>query len=192
VQQAFHLGGYSGEFEDKDLRWMTPWSLLVGDNPKIKVCPATNNFQGMRWSEVKQDVLRGVWHKMTTRERIMAIFEPYRETLSKYPLYITLDKDVMMRNENLQNWNSGLLTRDEVLLCIDVLLELSGGRLLAMDVTGDFTKVEVAGVYRNYLHKTQHEDSENNIDQDQATFVNQRTNIALLKAIAGMLGTSLQ
>lgn len=187
MRQAFHLGGYSGEFEDKELRWMTPWKLLTGDDAKIKVCPATGEFKGMRWGEAKQSALRPVWHKMTTKDRLVAIFEPYRETLAKYPLYITLDKDVMMRSENLQNWNSGLLTRDEVLLCIEVLLELSGGRLLALDITGDFTKVEVAGVYRHYLHRTQHDDAENNIDQDQANFVNQRTNLALLRAIGQML-----
>lgn len=36
IMQAFHMGGYSGEFEDPDLRYFTPWKLLVGENPKIK------------------------------------------------------------------------------------------------------------------------------------------------------------
>lgn len=36
LMQAFHCGGYSGEFEDPSLRYFTPWKLLVGENPKIK------------------------------------------------------------------------------------------------------------------------------------------------------------
>lgn len=37
-----------------------------------------------------------------------------REQLQKYPLYITLDKDCIIAEENPQNWNCGLLTRNEV------------------------------------------------------------------------------
>jgi hypothetical protein len=106
-------------------------------------------------------------------------------------LYITLDKDVLLRTENLQNWNSGVLTREEVIWTIEVLLEYSNNKLLALDITGDFSKVEVAGVYRAYLHKAQHCDSENSIDQDQATWLNQRCNLALLKALAQQLNMDL-
>jgi hypothetical protein len=28
VQQAFHFGGYSGEFEDPWLQWETPWKHM--------------------------------------------------------------------------------------------------------------------------------------------------------------------
>lgn len=36
MMQAFHVGGYSGEFEDPSLKYFTPWKLLVGERPKIK------------------------------------------------------------------------------------------------------------------------------------------------------------
>jgi hypothetical protein len=131
--------------------------------------------------------MRPQWHKLASKERIRELLKPYAEVLAKYPLYITLDKDVLLRTENLQNWNSGVLTREEVIWTIEVLLEYSNNRLLAMDITGDFSKVDVAGVYRAYLHRTQHADSENTIDQDQATWLNQRCNLALLKAISQQL-----
>lgn len=43
------------------------------------------------------------------------LLEPHREVLEMYPLYVTLDKDVMYRTDNLQNWNSGKMSRNEVL-----------------------------------------------------------------------------
>lgn len=101
----------------------------------------------------------------------------------KYPLYITLDKDVMRREFTLQNWNSGELSLDETLLIIETLIELSGGRLMAMDITGDFTPVKTHGMYRAFLHWQQHEDSENNIPQEQATALNQRTNLKILRSV---------
>lgn len=122
-----------------------------------------------------------------TRERLLQLFEPYAETLKKYPLYITLDKDVMRREFTLQNWNSGELSLDETLLIIEVMIELSGGRLMAMDIMGDFTKVETAGLYRAYLHSSQHCDSENSIPQEEATALNQRTNLRILRSVKAAL-----
>jgi len=90
----------------------------------------------------------------------------------------------MLRTENLQNWNSGILTRDEVIIIIEELIKMSGGRLLAMDITGDFSTVETEGFYRAYLHRTQHEEENNNINPEQAAFINEKTNRAVLKAVA--------
>lgn len=38
MQQVWHVGGRSGEFEDDSysMKLSTPWKLLVGENPKIK------------------------------------------------------------------------------------------------------------------------------------------------------------
>jgi len=111
------------------------------------------------------------------------LLEPYKEQLRKYPLYITLDKDCMYRIHNYQNWNSGFLGRMEVIRIIKVLIELSGGRLLAIDVTGDFTKVSVHGFFRNYLHTTQHDDEQNNQSPEIALEKNQETNLEILKML---------
>lgn len=89
----------------------------------------------------------------------------------------------MRRVFTLQNWNSGELNLTELIMIIETFIELSDGNLMAMDIMGDFTYVETAGVYRSYLHKTQHCDSENFISQEQATDLNQTTNITILNAI---------
>lgn len=186
VQQVWHCGGRSGEFEDPSIQMKlsTPWKLLTGQNPKIKVFPTCDKFVGNRWDEVPQQRLRFPrWDRPVTRERLLDLFGPYKEVLQQYPLYITLDKDVMRREFTLQNWNSGELSLDETLLIIETLIELSGGRLMAMDITGDFTRVETHGVYRAFLHWQQHEDSENNIPQEVANALNQRTNLKILRSV---------
>jgi len=96
----------------------------------------------------------------------------------------------MTRTHNLQNWNSGVLTRTEVLLIIEVLIELSNGRLIAMDVTGDFSKVKTQGIFRSYLHETQHEEVNNSIRQDKATVLNEETNHEILLAVTRALEKS--
>jgi hypothetical protein len=137
----------------------------------------------MKWQKVPQKEMRYKWYLPINKDRVRRLLEPYAETLAQYPLYITLDKDVMTRKYSLQNWNSGILFREEILVAIEVLVEMAKGRLLAIDITGDFTSVVTQGWYRGYLHRTQHSDEENNIKQEEANVVNQETNKCILKAL---------
>jgi hypothetical protein len=156
-------------------------------NQNGSVFPAYEKFEGMKWNEVPQIPLRPNWHRALSKDRVKKLLSPYAEVLAKYPLYITLDKDVMTRDYCLQNWNSGVLIRTEVFTVIEVLIEMSGGRLLAMDITGDFSKVKTQGVYRSYLHSHQHSDTENDIDPETASRLNQETNKLLLKHLHSVI-----
>jgi arginase family enzyme len=181
VKLAIHMGGNSGEFEDTWLRFNTPWKHMT--NGKLIIFPADRKFTGMKWHKVPQKEMRYKWHILINKERVRRLLEPYADTLAKYPLYITIDKDVMTRQHCLQNWNSGVLFRQEIIVALEVLAEMSKGRILAIDITGDFTKVATQGWYRGYLHRTQHSDSENNIKQEEANAINQETNKCILKAL---------
>lgn len=76
---------------------------------------------------------------------------------------------------------------------------MSGGKLLALDVTGilaltnktniqgDFTKVNLSGIYRHYLHGCQHSDDQNKQKQELATPKNERTNLDLLRAVENII-----
>ena len=96
-----------------------------------------------------------------------------------------------------------------MLAVIRVLMEFSNNRLLALDVTGDFSPVDVAGLYRHvllhpavlplrrliilpcidrhHLHKTQHSDEQNFIDPSKALPSNQASNLAILQTITECL-----
>jgi len=73
------------------------------------------------------------------------------------------------------------------MIIIKVLISLSGGRLLGMDVTGEFTKVNVKGLYRKYLHSTQHDDTQNDQDLSKAVITNETTNLMLMDTIYSAL-----
>jgi len=178
-QMGFHFGGCSGEFGDN---WsFHPWKELLSG--KIAVFPTSKKFDGLKWEQVKyhQQIRDG--YNEITEERIRELLEPFREQLASYPLYITLDKDCMYRHHNYQNWNSGLLGRMEVIRIIKVLLEFSGGKLLALDITGEFTEVRVNGIWRHYLHKTQHDDELNVQNSEIALETNQETNLQIMEML---------
>jgi len=175
-QMGSHFGGCSGEFLDG---WaFQPWKELK--TGKIAVFPTLTNYTGLQWEQVKYQRPIRDGYTVITEERIRHLLEPFREQLSQYPLYITLDKDCMYKHHNNQNWNSGFLGRSEVILIIKVLLEFSGGKLLALDITGEFTEVRVNGVWRHHLHKNQHEDELNDQPLDQALETNQTTNLEIM------------
>lgn len=144
VQYGFHFGGDSGEFEDT--QGFHPWKELIDGrlayNEVDSVCglsfssvfPTTTKWKGLKWDQAKHvETLRNEGMNIT-RKRVRELLEPHRYALftiwllifsarlEQYPLYITLDKDCMQRKDNLQNWNSGSLSRDEVRFVCTVLV----------------------------------------------------------------------
>eukprot|EP01125_Pyxidicula_operculata_P004964 TRINITY_DN1832_c0_g1_i7.p1 TRINITY_DN1832_c0_g1~~TRINITY_DN1832_c0_g1_i7.p1 ORF type:complete len:170 (+),score=24.62 TRINITY_DN1832_c0_g1_i7:669-1178(+) len=161
--------------------------VMSYSNSLFRFFPTYEKCKGNQWDEVNHETLRKSWKHPIEESRIKQILEPYAEQFKQYPLYITLDKDCMIKPDNHQNWNSGNLTRKETLLIVKVLLEMCGGNLLAMDVTGEFTPVELVGTYRHHLHKQQHEEKCNNQDPDLASQTNQETNMELLQLLVDTL-----
>ncbi len=72
-------------------------------------------------------------------------------------------------------------------MVVKVLIEYSQGRLIALDVTGDFTPVTVHGFYRHYLHRSQHSDEQNKIDPEKALPNNQKSNLEILDLLEANL-----
>jgi len=181
VHQAFHFGGGSGEFEDDLLLPLVPWHHILSG--KLRVFPASNDLTKGKWSKVETPLLRERHYEPLRRERALQLLSPFRDQLRARPLYITLDKDCLSQGYCLQNWNSGILTGPEVYVLIEVLVELSEGRLLAIDITGDWSEVNVKGWFRNILHSQQHDEAQNKLPGDLTTRINTRTNLQLLETI---------
>ncbi|KAL6067245.1 Arginase [Balamuthia mandrillaris] len=187
VQQAFHIGGASGEFEDDFCMRTTPWNDLLSG--KIKMFPATEKFAGSKWDKVDHAPVLEDIRVGCSKDRMKELLAPYAQVLRQYPLYITLDKDCMLRSHTLQNWNSGRFFRREVMAVLEAFIELSEGRVVAIDVTGDFSPVDMKRhPWRSYLHCSQHNDTENRIKVEDATVLNQDTNLYLVKALRAALG----
>eukprot|EP01119_Soliformovum_irregulare_P011439 TRINITY_DN2860_c0_g1_i1.p1 TRINITY_DN2860_c0_g1~~TRINITY_DN2860_c0_g1_i1.p1 ORF type:complete len:383 (+),score=84.26 TRINITY_DN2860_c0_g1_i1:3-1151(+) len=184
VGTIFHMGGRSGEFNETG--FVTPWAELISG--KIKVFPAYSKWTQGRWSKVPQTPLAffsNMPGKMITKERIRSYLEPYRRQLQELPLVITLDKDVMRRDDAVQNWNSGFLSKEEIGVILEVLAEFAV--ITVVDILGEWSPVKTRGLFRKWLNHHQHEQEYNNEDPKRATEINQKTNLYLLQTLAGAI-----
>jgi hypothetical protein len=175
VRRIFHLGG-NVDF-DNGFRWLAPWPMLRSG--KITVLPGTRSFTRGRWANVPNEPLRPAPHSPLSLVRLAWLLRPYRVDLRRYPLYISLDKDVLREQDATVNWDSGTLTLAEVGGIVSAFLDACGGELAGADIVGDWSPVRTRGLLRWGLHVTEH--PRLNVRPDEATRRNERTNLALLR-----------
>jgi len=88
------------------------------------------------------------------------------------------------------NWDSGHLHLNEVDTILRCFLSLSSGRLAGMDIVGDWSPVRVSGLLRRFFHWTMHPSL--SINADQASWLNEETNLHLLDTVQGCLSQPLR
>jgi hypothetical protein len=185
LQRIFHLGG-DLDF-DNSFRWLAPWNRLRSG--KIQVFPAVSRYRKGAWRKVPNDPLRPNPATPLTASRLEQLLAPHRHDLERWPLYISLDKDVLKAEHAAVNWDSGRLDLGEVKTILEIASDMAGGRLAGMDILGDWSPVRVRGFFRAFWHVTEHPFL--NIDPAEANRRNDRTNRALLAAHAPGLRRSL-
>ncbi len=176
VAYVFHVGG-EVDF-DNAWRWLAPWPLLRAG--KITVLPALRRFRAGGWRKVSHAALRATPDRPADRDRLETWLRPFRAELTRRPLYVSLDKDVLGADESVVNWDSGRLTTAEVQEVLRAFLA-AAGNLAGMDVVGDWSPVRVAGPLRRALHWTEHPRLE--VDAAEATRRNQALNLLLLETV---------
>lgn len=180
VGRIFHVGG-DVDF-DNGYRWLAPWPLL--ESGKLIVFPALRRFCRGRWRSVPHEPLRAAPDAPVTRERIAALLAPFRDELSRRPLYVSIDKDVLCAAEAAVNWDSGHLTLPEVAAVLEVFLEYAGGRLAGADIGGDWSPVITQGALRALLDRLEH--PRLSVDAAAATRRNEHVNLALLECLGAI------
>ena len=181
VQRIFHVGGEL-DFDNR-FRWLAPWSLLRSG--KITVLPAIRSFTRGQWVYVPNEPVRPHPHEWTNPLRLEKLLEPLRADLKRWPLYVSLDKDVMSEADAVVNWDSGYLAFPEVEMILKAFLGAARDRLAGMDVVGDWSPVTVSGVLRKFLHFTEH--PQLTVDAETAREKNRRTNLLLLQTLQQQL-----
>jgi hypothetical protein len=190
VRRVFHVGG-DVDFDNR-YRWLAPWPLLRSG--KITVFPAVQRFTRGTWRRVAHRPVRPAPGTPLTPERMEQLLEPHRGDLARYPLYVSLDKDVMVSADAPVNWDSGHLREAEVTTVLEAFERAANGRLAGMDVVGDWSPVRVAGSFRQFFHLTEHPALA--IAPAQASRSNERLNLRLLngrkqKPLAALAGSPL-
>jgi hypothetical protein len=174
VQRIFHVGG-DVDF-DNYYRWMAPWELIRSG--KITVIPAVRTFRRGAWSRVANEPLRPDRETPAAPERVADLVRPFHAELARWPLYISLDKDVLRATEAIVNWDSGHLLLEESRTVLAEFLGASRHRLAGMDTVGDWSPVRLRGCLRWAMHLTEHPTL--NVRADQAARRNAQVNGALL------------
>ncbi len=177
VQRVFHLGG-DVDF-DNYYRWLAPWRQLRAG--KITVLPGIRRFQRGLWRNIGSRPLRQQPEAPIPPGRVEELIEPCRADLARYPLYVSLDKDVMVQQDAVVNWDSGHLRLAEVQSILQVFLTAAGNHLAGVDVVGDWSPVKLQGPLRRILHWTEHPALD--VEPLEATAKNEQTNLALLHAL---------
>jgi hypothetical protein len=186
VQRIFHVGG-DVDF-DNYFRWMAPWRLLRSG--KITVLPAIRRYQSGRWPKIPHECLRPERDQPFTHERLTGLLRQFASDLDRYPLYISLDKDVMIQADSVVNWDSGHLTLGEVKATVEVFAKAVKGALIGMDIVGDWSPVRLRGLLRRFLHWTEHPSL--NVEPAEAARRNEQTNLAMLDLVQTCTGGSLR
>jgi hypothetical protein len=176
VRHVFHAGG---ELDfDNHYRWLAPWPDLRGG--RITVFPAVRRLVRGGWRQVVNEPLRPAAGMPVTGERMRELLRPFAADLAARPLYISVDKDVLVEADAAVNWDSGHLRLPEAQAILAEFVAAAGGRLAGMDVTGDWSPVRVRGALRRVLHWTEHPAL--TVDAAEASRRNERANLALLEA----------
>jgi hypothetical protein len=181
VRRIYHLGG-DVDF-DNAYRHLAPWTALKSG--QIAVFPAVRSYRRRAWHLVQHEPLRAAGEDRLPAGRLEELLRPHRDYLARWPLYISLDKDVMSTADAVVNWDSGHLELGEVRDILAGFVRAAHGQLAGMDVVGDWSTVSVKGWLRQLLHYTEHPPPGG--APHEALAVNDRTNQVLLDTL-GSLG----
>lgn len=180
VRRIYHVGG-DVDF-DNGYRRLAPWAALK--RGRITVFPAVRSYRAGRWPSVRTSPLRKAGQGRLSPGRLEELLEPHRDDLARWPLYVSLDKDVMGTPDAVVNWDSGHLGLAEVRDVLAAFVRASGRRMAGMDVVGDWSCVRVKGWLRRLLHYSEHPLGE--VAPHEALTVNDRTNQVLLDTLASL------
>lgn len=181
VKKVFHIGG-GVDFDNYYLP-LAPKRLLL--EKKIVTFPAVRRFRNGVWNRIATDPVREQPDEPASASRLAELFAEHRDDLSRHPVYISIDKDVLKADDAVVNWDSGVLTIAEVLQIVRTLIEMSGSAVAGIDIVGDWSPVRVNGLLRRLFHWTMHPPL--GIDPERARKTNQRVNLQLVQSILDAL-----
>jgi hypothetical protein len=170
VRNIFHVGGET-DF-DNAYRWMAPTPLLRSG--RLTLFPACRTFQGGFWESVPHQPIRTAPDRQVNGARLASLLWEHRPVLQSCPLYISLDKDVLIAPQAPVNWDSGHLIFAEVQEILRAFCRSAGNRLAGIDVVGDWSPVVTQGWLRSLLHRVEHPALAT--DPRSATKLNQKLN----------------
>jgi len=182
VRTIYHVGG-NVDFDNR-FRLLAPWQALRSG--KIHVISGIRRFERGAWSEVAFPALRFQPNREASPRRIDQLLHPLRAELARWPLYVSLDKDVLTAKDAVVNWDSGHLMLAEVENVLSAFVDAAHHQLVGMDIVGDWSPVHLYGLSRRLLHLTEHPRLK--VTPHAAAQSNQATNLRLAQCVQSLTG----
>lgn len=184
VQTIIHIGG-NVDFDNYYLP-LAPAALVR--HKKILVIPAIRRYRYGFWRGVEVQPLRSEPISQASPERIAEVLSFCRPALENHPVYLSIDKDVLIAKDCVVNWDSGHLTSDELLSILRTVIGSASGRVAGIDVVGDWSKVRLQGLTRRLFHWSMHPTLD--VNAQVAAKTNGRTNSKILQTIAAAIDSA--
>jgi hypothetical protein len=179
LRRVFHVGG-ERDF-DNGYQPLAPWTELR--EGKVVVFPARRRFERGRWSRLTVHPLLGAGG--TPGQVVRDVLGRFRDDLACAPLYISIDKDVLVGTDAVVNWESGLLERAQAVEVVATFVAAAEGRLAGADLLGDWSAVRLGGWINRACDWLDHPSP--SPDPNEAATVNHQANAAFLEVLAPIL-----
>jgi hypothetical protein len=176
LARVFHVGG-DLDF-DNHYAPFAPWPEL--QSGRVRVIPARRRFTSFGWSRVPHEPLLTDTNE-SLADRLTRLIEPDRHELQSRPLYVTIDKDVLIAEQAAVNWDSGYLYLDHVLAVLDAFGRASVGNFAGADLLGDWSPVRMSGWGRHLLDVCEHPSLV--VQPAEAAARNRRANRAIISQL---------
>ncbi|HEY2156790.1 MAG TPA: hypothetical protein VGH33_14260, partial [Isosphaeraceae bacterium] len=175
LRRVFHCGG-ERDF-DNGYCSLAPWSQIR--RGRVVVFPARRRFTRGRWSRLPVHPL--LVDGVSAADVLHDALRPFRHELDEVPLYVSIDKDVLVADDAVVNWESGLLRLDEAVAVVEAFVRGAGGRLAGADLLGDWSPVRLDHWLSRLCDRIDRPSV--NHDPAEAAALNRRANAALLRAL---------
>ena len=178
LNRVFHCGG---ELDfDNAYRWLAPWPAIASG--RVVVFPANRRFRRGRWDRIAVHPLLAEGCSLATS--LNDALSPFRAELSRLPLYISIDKDVLVAEDAAVNWDSGLLRLPQAVTVVETFLTAAQGRLAGADLIGDWSPIELGHRLNRLCDRLDHPSPPH--DPVEAAARNCKANAVLLESLRGV------
>lgn len=98
-------------------------------------------------------------------------------------VYVSIDKDCLKKEYALTNWEEGYISLEEFLLMLKLIKENLD--IIGMDITGDYSRICLAGNCKRFFSKLDHpkEINAKEFPESFITAANEQTNLKILELI---------
>jgi hypothetical protein len=122
------------------------------------------------------------WHELVG-ENLGQFFKGLIGRLPSKNVYVSIDKDCLNYDSALTNWEEGGFSLEQLLLMLKLIKE--NLRIIGLDITGDYSNIEVSGPLKRVLSYLDHPRNIKplKMQEEFVTSVNERTNLKIIELL---------